>query len=114
MVGSVITDREYYDSQLTLVQDEAEFLFNFIPYGSILRGNVASDEDAALHRFFHLNTGQYVFLNLVFPKPEKDELRLYLSEERGFKPDAGDFWYLTSQDGELCIGSMPAAEWHRM
>ena len=47
------------------------------------------------------------------PKPNKTELRLYLSSRAGFMPKRGDVWFLyeSRTDGALWIGAMPESRW---
>ena len=47
------------------------------------------------------------------PKPNKTELRLYLSSRAGFMPQRGDVWFLyeSCTDGALWIGAMPESRW---
>lgn len=55
--------------------------------------------------------GQEITLNLVFPKPNKTELRLYLSSKADFKPESNSIWFMFIKDSDLWIGSMPETEW---
>ena len=47
------------------------------------------------------------------PKPNKTELRLYLSSRAGFMPQKGDVWFLyeSRTDGAWWIGAMPESRW---
>ena len=88
---SRITSREYYDSQITLTDNEADIVINYFGYENINVGNVGSDKNKYLKKFLLYNAEyqEYnpIYLNLVFPKPAKPELRLYLAESRGYKPN---------------------------
>jgi 5-methylcytosine-specific restriction enzyme A len=71
---SIVTAREHLDSQITATEN-------------IHIGNVASGQFKALKPFRLYPDGNEINLNLVFPKPNKTELRLYLSLKAGFKPE---------------------------
>lgn len=108
---SILTAREFADSQLTLTDDEFQ-LANYFFGGRIHSGPVRLDPDGSLKEFRLYPTGKQIGLNLIYPKPEREELRLYLSERRGFKPRPGDIWFLFERDAKLFLGSMPANEWN--
>lgn len=109
---SVLTAREYADSQLTLADDEYK-LANYFFGGRIHCGPVRDDPEGARKPFRLYPMGKCIELNLIYPKPQREELRLYLSERRGFKPKPGDFWFLFERDAELFLGSMSQGEWSR-
>lgn len=112
---SPVTDREIYDSQITATDSEAKLLVEFFRRSGegIYVGNVNSNRAAARKAFRLFPTGETVFLNLVYPKPNKTELRLYLSSRAGFMPNKGDVWFLyeSRERGELWIGAMPESRW---
>lgn len=112
---SPVTDRELYDSQITATDAEAKLLVEYFRSKgeSIYVGNVNSNRDAARKRFRLFPSGDRISLNLVYPKPNKTELRLYLSSRAGFMPKKGDIWflYLSKTDGELWIGALPESQW---
>lgn len=108
---SIVTEREYYDSQITATDYETELLIQHFGVSNIHVGNVASNKVAANKRFKKFPTGEDVFLNLVFPKPEKSELRLYLSSRAGFKPNPLSVWFIYLYKGDIWIGSMEEAQW---
>src|SRR5262249_42307736 len=110
---SIVTPREYYDSQLTLTGDEFELANHFFG-GRIHCGPVRTDPLSAIKEFKLYPSGETVQLNLVYPKPSKDELRLYVAHRRGFKPPASDVWFLFERDAELYLGSMARADWARI
>jgi hypothetical protein len=111
---SQVTDRENYDSQVTLTDYEAELAVGHFGRNSIHIGNVTSDRAASAKQFRLYPDGEYVTLNLVFPKPGSQELRLYLAEGRGFKPDGGSIWFMYLLDDELWIGSLGEPEWRSL
>jgi len=111
---SLVTDRELYDSQVTATDAEAILLKAYFESRgeTIYRGNVASNKKAAAKQFRLYPSGKVISLNLVYPKPLKPELRLYLSQRAGFMPKKGDVWFLfVSKQNELWIGAMPENEW---
>jgi hypothetical protein len=108
---SIVTERENYDSQITATDSEADLLVNFFGRESIQIGNVASNKTKAQKKFRLYPDGEEINLNLVFPKPDKTELRLYLSTKAGFKPIPNSIWFMFERDSVLWIGSMPEADW---
>lgn len=109
---SQVTERENYDSQITLTGDEAELVLNYFGKANLLTGNVYSDRQKASKEFIHFPSGLFINLNVNFPKPDKTELRLYLSSKSGFKPNGGDMWFLfIDKNGRIHIGSMDVESW---
>lgn len=111
---SLATERELYDSQVTATDAETLLLKSYFQSKGeeIYRGNVASNKVAAAKRFRLYPSGRVISLNLVYPKPNKSELRLYLSSRAGFMPKKGDVWFLfVSKQNELWIGAMSEKEW---
>ena len=108
---SIVTEREYYDSQITATDYETDLLIQHFVLNNIHVGNVTSNKVAASKRFKKSPTGEDVFLNLVFPKPEKKELRLYLSSKAGFKLNPLSVWFIYLYENEIWIGSMDEAQW---
>ena len=111
---SILTNREYEDSQLTATDAETELLTTFFKSKGeqIFVGNVKSSGGAAGKAFRLYPKGEEIVLNLVYPKPSKSELRLYLSKTAGNKPEAGFVWFLyETTKHDLWIGSMPEKEW---
>lgn len=115
---SPVTDREIYDSQITATDSEAKLLVEYFGRagGGIYVGNVNSNKEAARKQFRLFPSGERIYLNLVYPKPNKTELRLYLSSRAGFMPKKGDVWFLfeSQMDRELWIGAMPEQQWRNM
>lgn len=108
---SLVTEREFYDSQITATDSEANLLINFFGRENLHIGNVASDKTKSGKIFKLYPDGKEILLNVVFPKPNKTELRLYLSTRAGFKPTAGAVWFMFEKDHALWIGSMPESVW---
>ena len=114
---SPITDRELIDSQLTATDAETELLVShFEKLGeSIHVGKVNGNPQASRKEFRLFPTGERIWLNLVYPKPHKTELRLYLSKQRKFFPANGDIWFLFVNDcNELWIGHLPEKQWRAL
>lgn len=109
---SKVTDREVYDSQITLTDKEAALVVEALGKENIHRGNVKTNPQKALKNFMRGSnaSSESINLNLVFPKPDKDELRLYLRRDV-FKPEAGEIWFLFVKDRNIHLGSMPEKEW---
>jgi len=109
---SEVTDRENYDSQITVTKGEKKIILDYFGKSTILQGNKTSNPKKASKEFLLYPDMALVNLNLVFPKPNKTELRLYLSSDHGFKPKGGDIWFVyIDQSDKLVIGSMPKTEW---
>lgn len=111
---SAVTKRENYDSQITLTDIEADIAINFFGIDNIPIGNVNQNSEKAKKVFYLYPTGQEITLNLVFPKPHKPELRLYLSIKAGFKPAPFDIWFLYPKNNQLFIGAMKEKEWRSL
>lgn len=111
---SIVTEREHYDSQLTFTDKEADIVLNFFREDNIHRGAVKQDPIKSKKRFKLVQTGEVVELNVVFPKSNGTELRLYLSKKAGFKPPAGNIWYIFPYAGELWVGDMPKEDWENL
>ncbi len=112
---SEVTPREYHDSQITLDDTESSIIFQAIGKQAIHRGNVRSNPSAASQNFI-LDTHdgeKKISLNLVYPKPEKDELRLYLRKDL-FKPGQNEIWFLYAKDGEVHLGSQSLETWRTL
>lgn len=108
---SVVTSRENYDSQITATDEEANLLLTFFGKKNIQVGNVKSNPGKAKQTFYLYPDGKAINLNLVFPKPGKTELRLYLSAQAGFKPEGEDIWFIFEKNNCLWIGAMDEAVW---
>ena len=107
---SPVTDREVVDSQITLTDYEAKMAEKHFGK-TILRGPKKADAKQALKPFRLHGTDKVVELNLVYPKPERNELRLYIGNRAGFKPKAGEVWFLYLKNGEIFIGAMSEEAW---
>jgi len=110
---SKVTEREHIDSQITLTDIEAEIVINHFGKQNIQVGNVKSDPRKATKNFLLYPSFNSINLNLVFPKPNKTELRIYLSKEASYKPLGGDIWFIyETLNSELVIGSIEEKSWN--
>jgi len=111
---SIITKRENYDSQLTFTDAEAKIILGYYGEKKIHRGAVSENPKLAKKGFRYYNEGTLIFLNINFPKTEGAEIRLYLSKKAGFKPPAGNIWFLFKKNGELWIGHKSKHDWEKL
>lgn len=110
---SRVTDREYFDSQITLTGIETDIVINHFGTQNILNDKVASNPQKAKKQFLLYPSLQQIELNLVFPKSNKTELRLYISSTKGFKPKANEIWFIfKNTSNQLVIGSLPENIWN--
>ena len=113
--GSIVTEDEASNSQITLVKDEVEVLHTIIPPVSITREGVNKNPKAKKVTFYNLSSQSSVDLNLNLPKPDpkKKETRIYLSKVAGFKPTMGEYWFLfvDANTDKLVIGNVDEATW---
>lgn len=107
---SVVTPRENQDSQITLTDEEANLVTSYFS-GNIQLGNVRDNPEKAKKSFKLYPQGTEINLNLVYPKPERPELRLYIGTRAGFKPDGGEIWFVFVKNNDLWIGAMPESDW---
>ncbi len=108
---SVVTGRENHDSQITLTDYEAELVLDHFGKANIHIGDVKSNEKQSSKPFRLYPEGRRIFLNIVFPKPNKPELRLYISARAGFKPNGEEIWFMFVKESELWIGAFPEELW---
>lgn len=110
-VGSRITEKdEAKKRQLTVAKRERELLLKYhkdIPIGALSLAETR--EQKTRFSFRRFPDGKPIELRVNFPKPGKNELRLYFNEKL-FSPVAGDKWFLFERDGELWIGSLEDSE----
>jgi 5-methylcytosine-specific restriction protein A len=112
---SLVTEREEFDSQITLTDAEAEMVIEYFGKQNIHVGGVATNKTKSLKQFVLYPSFKIINLNLVFPKPNKPELRLYISSRAGFKPTGGEIWFTYINKGDaLVIGSMPQNIWNAL
>lgn len=110
---SKVTAREEYDSQITLTDREADMIIDYFGKENIHTGAVALNPNKAKKEFVLYSQNKTTFLNLIYPKPNKTELRLYISIKAGFKPKNGEVWFLfINQSNILTIGSLLESNWN--
>jgi len=78
---------------------------------NIHTGNVLSNPALASKPLRLYPDGKQIYLNIIFPKPDKTELRLYISSRAGFKPEGGEIWFMFLREKEIWIGAMPENAW---
>jgi hypothetical protein len=110
---SKVTATEFGDSQITTTEAETKLIISHFGIGSIHVGNVSSDRIQSAKKFSLYPSGKAIYLNLVYPKPEKTELRLYISKKAGFKPEAGNIWFMFILHRKIWIGSMDEEKWRK-
>jgi len=108
---SIVTNRENYDSQITLTDFEAAMVVSHFEKENIHVGNVKSNASLASKTFRLYPSGKTIHLNVVYPKAKKTELRLYISSEAGFKPHGGEIWFIFCKDAAIWIGAMDESNW---
>ena len=105
--GSKITEKdEASKRQLTVAKHERLLLLKYhpdIPTGAL--GEAEKRGEKVLFRFRLFPTGQVIDLKINFPKPSKNELRLYFNEA-AFSPKVWDNWFLFERNNEIWIGSL--------
>ena len=111
--GSIVTEREEFDSQITIDTNEKVVLHSHIPQSIISRMSIKKTSSISSFSFIEFSTRKNVSLNLNLPKSKGNETRLYLSESSGFKPRAGDYWFLFEKINtkNLIIGSVDDGVW---
>lgn len=112
---SIVTERENFDSQITITGSEADLVIKYFGNDELHVGKVSLNPDLSTKKFLLYPRFKEVNLNVVFPKPNKKELRLYLSSAKGFKPKKDYIWFLyLDVDSRLVIGTMSQDEWARL
>jgi len=112
---SRVTEREFFDSQITLTDIEADIVINHFGPENIQIGGVYGDREKARKPFLLYPSLTTVNLNLVFPKSQKSELRLYLSSTKGFKPAANQIWFIFEDERkQLIIGAVDEKIWNSL
>jgi 5-methylcytosine-specific restriction protein A len=65
----------------------------------------------AAKQFKKYPSGETISLSLVFPKKDKNELRLYISKRAGFRPVENDVWFIFLKGKDIWIGAMGEVQW---
>ncbi len=107
---SIVTPREFIDSQITIDQYEKAVLHNVIPTASIPRMRVRG-RTVPKFKFKLFGGSKVVSLNINYPKSTGNETRLYISSNAGFKPNAGEIWFIFHDGRDLVLGSMDTMRW---
>ena len=103
---SVVTDREFYDSQITVTSFEKELFLRHLK--NIPRGSISSLTKQGVSCAFPFRlypTGETIHLNVNHPKQTGNELRLYLQLAL-FKPSAGLIWFVFEKEDGLWVGAL--------
>lgn len=108
---SVVTMREADASEVNLTGPEAKIIEAHFGTERIHVGPVRSNPQAARQSFRVYPSDEVVFLNLVYPKQDSREIRLYLSSQKGFRPVGGSIWFLFRRKRDIYIGSMSQEDW---
>lgn len=110
---STVTPREADASEINLTGPEARIVEAFYGRERIHVGPVRTNPENARQRFRAYPSGELIYLNLVYPKHDRSEMRLYLSVQKGFKPPGGAIWFLFQKKRDLFIGYMSQDEWNK-
>lgn len=109
---AIVTPTENSDSQITITKHGNSIVTDYFNKDNIVRGGKSTNPELSLKEFLLYPNKKKIKLNLVFPKPTRTELRIYLSAENGFKPLAGDIWFIFKNEAkELVIGYMDKEMW---
>lgn len=103
---SVVTSREFYDSQITVTSFEKTLFLKH--HKNIPRGSITSLTKQGISCAFPFRlypTGETIHLNVNHPKEQGNELRLYLQLAL-FKPAPGLIWFVFEKDNSLWIGAL--------
>ena len=112
---SRVTEREHYDSQITLTDLEADIVINYFGSENIQLGRVNLDREKSSKSFLLYPNLTPIHLNLVFPKVAKTELRLYLAASAQFKPVANNIWFIfINLNGQIVIGDLEERIWNSL
>ena len=111
---SEVTKNEYEKGQITIVEDEGEV---DVLISALGRQNIPRTPDSwrstveIISRNGGIGQGS---LKINFPKPDKDELRIYRNQREGFDYLEGDIWFIFRKKRDLTIGSMPLRKWNHL
>ncbi len=112
---SRVTERENYDSQITLTDIEFDIVVTHFGRENLNMGAVKVDPLKSAKEFLLYPNNEPIDLNLVFPKAEKNELRLYLASKKDFKPIANSIWFLYKDENQnLVIGALEEKVWNNL
>lgn len=109
---SRVTETEYGDSQVTVTGAEKDIMLSkatdFLQdkLGSVK--SLSSLGISAEYEFLLYPSGKPITLNLLYPKPNKTELRLYLRKGI-YAPQVGNDWCVFIRNDRLWLGSFDHA-----
>jgi 5-methylcytosine-specific restriction protein A len=100
--------------QITLTDHEVEIVKAHFKAANIHTGAKYLNPKKAVKTFEFYNSTKPIMLTLVYPKPKKTELRLYMSGKQGFMPAAGQIWFVFKKDGNslLTVGYIDKSDWN--
>ncbi|MGQ5718434.1 hypothetical protein [Pseudochrobactrum asaccharolyticum] len=108
---SVVTERESkIDSQITITGKEKTIALEHFGEENIHKGPAKNNKKLANKEFNLFPSGEVISLNIVFPKPKKKEVRIYLNKEK-FKPKTNDIWFIFKRENKIWIGSYNQNQW---
>lgn len=96
--------------QITLTGHEKALILEHFGKNGIFQGSAKNPKGRKI--FINHNTGKEVDVGLVFPKPGKNEIRLYMN--KSFTGTANDIWYLFKRADEIYVGIMPQNQWSQV
>ena len=112
---SKVTNRENLDSQITVTKSEKNIILKYFGIDNIQQGSSSSNKELSAKEFFLYPDFKPIKLNLLYPKINKPELRIYLSIDHGFKPNGNDFWFVfVDKSNRIVVGSMTESEWEEI
>lgn len=118
-VYSRVTDREFYDSQITLTDKEADIIIKYFGYDNIHIGSVKSNTKKSLKKFMLYQIGSETFipiyLHLLLLEQSKPTLRIFLSTKKRYKPKIWFIWFIyLNNNSEIVIGSLEERIWYSL
>ncbi|WP_084978345.1 HNH endonuclease signature motif containing protein [Plesiomonas shigelloides] len=114
--SEISTEDEAKKGQITLTDFESELVINHFGSDNIHRGKASDNPVLATKTFKFYNIGGYADLTLVYPKPAKNELRLYMAKRQRFAPPAQSVWFIFEGkgDNQLTVGYMSKNDWDQV
>lgn len=102
--------------QITLTDHEVELFINHFGKDNIHTGAANTNPAMSTKQFYFFNEHRTIELKLVFPKPNKPELRLYMAKRQGFAPDERHTWFVFKSPNKnlLTIGYVETNEWQQL
>ncbi|MDV5170975.1 HNH endonuclease [Photobacterium rosenbergii] len=102
--------------QITLTDHEVELFVQHFGEENIHTGAAGTNPELATKQFYFFNENRVIELKLVFPKPKKSELRLYMAKRQGFAPDERHTWFVFKSPNQelLTIGYLETDNWNQL